>query len=155
MATQDQILRRIREMIGPVRTAQRSLNGTLPRNALNALYSSESPVKTRRSRKSYGGGSRAKVANLFPMEAPMNRPHSERFGTPKQFTKKAPRQNVNAAYRNKIQNVLPTEESLTEGVIAANNAVRSRLRKMYPMRTNLYGGRRTKRTRRNRKITRK
>jgi hypothetical protein len=50
----------------------------------------------------------------------------------KQFTKKAPRPNVNAAYRNKVANVLPTEESLIPGVIAAGQAVRSRLNRSYP-----------------------
>jgi hypothetical protein len=132
MPTQEEVLRGLHKVIGPVRTARESLEGRINRNALNrALYSQKSE-KTRHSRKMYYGGSHAKVANLFPMEAPMNRPHSERFGTARQFTKKAPRPNVNAAYRNKVANVLPTEESLIPGVIAAGQAVRSRLNRSYP-----------------------
>ncbi len=97
----------------------------------------------------------AKVSNLFPA-APVapNRPHSARFSTARQFTKKAPRPNVNASYRNKQNNAMPTEESLTQGVLAANRAIQSRLQRMYPTRMKMFGGRR-KQTRRGRKGTRK
>lgn len=71
---------------------------------------------------------RSKVSNLFPMEAPMNRPHSARFGTGRQFTKKAPRPNVNASYRNTHTNfVAQNDESFTRGVVAANQAMLKRM----------------------------
>lgn len=152
MPTQEEILQGFSSMFGPVRTAQRSLNGTLPREALNKVVYSQKSVKTRRSRKMYHGGNHSKVANWLPMEASINRPHSARFGSAKQFTKKAPRRNVNAAYRNQVANVLPTEESSMKGVQASRNAIQSRLRKLYPTRENYRGGRRLKRTR---KSTRK
>lgn len=155
MPTQEDILQGFRSVFGPVRTAQRSLNGTLPREALNNAVYSQKPVKTRRSRNMYHGGNHSKVANWLPMGAPINHPHSARFGSAKQFTKKAPRSNATAAYRNQEAIVLPTEESLMEGVQASRNAIRSRLRKLYPTRENYRGGRRLKRTRRNRKISKK
>jgi hypothetical protein len=118
----------------------------------------------------------AKVANLFPIEAPMNRPHSARFGAAKQFTKKAPRPNVNASYRNTHANFVPqNNQSFNKGVVAANQAILSRLNRLHPgakqrilVRRELaqyqspydvvyerpYGGKR-KQTRRGRKGTRK
>jgi hypothetical protein len=110
----------------------------------------------------------AKVANLFPMDAPMNRPHSARFGAAKQFTKKAPRSSANVAYRNQHINFVPqNNESFTRGVVAANQAMLSRLNRLNPdikksiLRSresatyiSPYGGRR-KQTRRARKGSRK
>ena len=115
----------------------------------------------------------AKVANLFPMEVAMNRPHSARFGTARQFTKKAPRPNVNASYRNTHTNfVAQNNESFTRGVVAANQAMLKRMspnsRKLELIKRQLqthhspfgnwnpYGGRSKRRsTRRARKGTRK
>lgn len=109
-----------------------------------------------------------KVANLFPMNSPMNRPHSARFGAAKQFTKKAPRSNANAAYRNKHMNFVPqNNKSFNKGLLAANQAMLSRLNRLQPgvkqsilrnrnsgMYRSPYGGQR-KYTRRTRKGTRK
>lgn len=110
----------------------------------------------------------AKVSNLFPMEVAMNRPHSARFGAAKQFTKKAPRSNANAAYRNKHANFVPqNDESFNKGLVAANQAMLSRLNRLHPgakqsilrdrysaSYASPYGGKR-KQTRRARKGTRK
>lgn len=111
----------------------------------------------------------SKVSNLFPRVELMNGPHSARFGTARKFTKKAPRPNVNASYRNKVNNGMATEESLTRGVAAANQAILSRLNRLHPgtkqsilherelaMYRSPYGGSRKRRnTRRTRKGTRK
>lgn len=110
----------------------------------------------------------AKVANLFPATPAPNRPHSARFSTARQFTKKAPRPNVNASYRNKQTNfVAQNEQSYNQGIIAANQAILSRLNRLHPgAKQNIlrsrelaqysspYGGRR-RTARRGRKGTRK
>ena len=70
----------------------------------------------------------SKVSNLFPTVEPMNGPHSSRFGTARKFTKKAPRPNVNASYRNTFTYFEPqNNESFTRGIVAANQAILKRM----------------------------